>query len=1167
VGVRSLKPSRRALAIACALAGLCVAPASALGASPLAWSAPKLIDTQGPFGSTNEVESIGCPSSGLCVIGSFRGKVAISTDPSDGTSATAKWIMLGTPATGTVVGMSCPSTGLCVGIDDDGNALTSTNPTAAGGSTWSSEAVDTAGGGTPLDTIACPSTTLCVAGDQTGHILTTTDPMDGASATWTVKAVDSDGFFISGISCPSTTLCVAVDREGNALVSTDPADGATATWTVSTIVTFADPTKDRLQDVSCVPATTTCIAVSQQGSTYTSTDPAAATPTWTPDAVDAGSAIEKIACDAKPLCVIVDVKLGGLGASINALETTDPSDGAGATWSKQAGFETSPSPFFPDLPTAVSCAANQCVTGDSFGRTVTSVNAAAGDAVTWKTQSGIVGENRITGTSCPSTTLCAAVDNEGNVFTTADPGDGAGATWAETTVKTASAATVHFNAISCPTTSLCVAVDNSGNVAISTDPADGASATWKVASIDTVIIEAVSCASTTLCVATDDRGNVLTTKNPTAASPSWSTVDADGSGDVRGVSCIASPELCAAVDDTGNVLVSTDPHLGATATWTVSNIDGSNTMNGISCIAMPSEACFAIDGDGQVVSSTDPQDGASATWSTSSADSSSPLSAISCPDATLCVAVDQAGNAVTTTNPTDSAPTFTVNHGIDGASTQFMSVSCASAQLCLAGDNVGQVLTGIGHKLTVTIGGGGQGSVTSAPSGISCPSACATGYAAGTEVTLTATPIGTSTFTGWSGGGCSGTGTCTVTMDSDQDVTANFTGSETLLVTVGGAGTGKVTSSPTGISCPPTCSASYDGGTPVTLTAAAGAGSTFAGWSGGTCSGTTPTCNVTMDADKSVTATFVTNPTLTVTSTVASGAAGKVTSDTGGISCPSTCSHAYAPGTVVTLTAVPGTNSTFTGWSGGGCSGTSTCTVTMNADTAVTATFAVAVHTLTLSTGGTGAGKLTSSPAGISCPGTCSASFPATAKVTLTAVPDTGSTFAGWSGACTGTGACSVTMSADKAVTATFTASTGGGGGGGGTPSPPAAPTCTLKPDGKKVLIKAPGHTHREKSRAAAALRTLKLTATCDQDAALTLTGKVTSTGKRKHGKKPKARHATVHASGSGLAGQGLVLSVRLPASAVKHGAHVSVAFTLTASNVNGSASATASIRRLRLVG
>ncbi|KJU86467.1 protein containing DUF1566 [Candidatus Magnetobacterium bavaricum] len=76
---------------------------------------------------------------------------------------------------------------------------------------------------------------------------------------------------------------------------------------------------------------------------------------------------------------------------------------------------------------------------------------------------------------------------------------------------------------------------------------------------------------------------------------------------------------------------------------------------------------------------------------------------------------------------------------------------------------------------------------------------------------------------------------------------------------------------------------------------------------------------------------------------------------------------------------------------------------------------------LAISKAGTGSGTVTSSPAGINCGSTCSASFYPDTSVTLTATADSGSTFTGWSVDCTGTSStCPVTMSAAKNVTATF---------------------------------------------------------------------------------------------------------------------------------------------------
>jgi len=159
----------------------------------------------------------------------------------------------------------------------------------------------------------------------------------------------------------------------------------------------------------------------------------------------------------------------------------------------------------------------------------------------------------------------------------------------------------------------------------------------------------------------------------------------------------------------------------------------------------------------------------------------------------------------------------------------------------------------------------------------------------------------------------------------------------TLTVQKSGAGTGTVTSSPAGINCGSTCSASYASGAQVTLTATPASTSTFSGWSGAGCSGT-GTCVVTLNAAAKVTATFIPKVTLTV-STSGTGS-GSVTSSPAGIDCGATCSAAFANGTSVTLTASADSGSTFSGWSGGGCSGTATCQVALTATTSVTASFA-----------------------------------------------------------------------------------------------------------------------------------------------------------------------------------------------------------------------------------
>jgi hypothetical protein len=111
-------------------------------------------------------------------------------------------------------------------------------------------------------------------------------------------------------------------------------------------------------------------------------------------------------------------------------------------------------------------------------------------------------------------------------------------------------------------------------------------------------------------------------------------------------------------------------------------------------------------------------------------------------------------------------------------------------------------------------------------------------------------------------------------------------------------------------------------------------------------------------------------------------------------------------------------------------SGTGTCTVkydqpgndSYNAAPQVVETVRAVVprFTLTITKSGAGSGTVTSSVAAISCGTTCAADFDSGTTVTLTATPAANSTFIGWSGACGGSGSCTVTIDAAKTATATF---------------------------------------------------------------------------------------------------------------------------------------------------
>ena len=153
------------------------------------------------------------------------------------------------------------------------------------------------------------------------------------------------------------------------------------------------------------------------------------------------------------------------------------------------------------------------------------------------------------------------------------------------------------------------------------------------------------------------------------------------------------------------------------------------------------------------------------------------------------------------------------------------------------------------------------------------------------------------------------------------------------------------------------------------------------------------------------------------TLTVSTSGNGAVTSTDGNIDCPGTCSYSYQ-NAQVTLNATPASGWAFSSW-GGACSGSDLpATSPSRQNTSVRATFYQLPVTLTVSVAGSG--TVTSTDGHINCPGTCTHTYDPNSPVTLNAAAASGWIFAGWTGACTGVGACNLTMTANLSVTAVF---------------------------------------------------------------------------------------------------------------------------------------------------
>ncbi len=184
--------------------------------------------------------------------------------------------------------------------------------------------------------------------------------------------------------------------------------------------------------------------------------------------------------------------------------------------------------------------------------------------------------------------------------------------------------------------------------------------------------------------------------------------------------------------------------------------------------------------------------------------------------------------------------------------------ACAGTEACKVTMDQGQTVKATfksvpRYELTLSKDGTGSGRVTG--QGIYCGDDCSEEYPQDTQVTLTAMPSVDSTLVSWEGA-CSGNETsCVVSISQAQTVTVIFALIQPRLIVIkDGTGTGHVTDGEA-LDCGENCEAAYDEETPVTLTATASDNATFAGWNGA-CAGTATTCEISMDQDKIVTATF-----------------------------------------------------------------------------------------------------------------------------------------------------------------------------------------------------------------------------------------------------------------------------------------------------------------------
>jgi hypothetical protein len=333
----------------------------------------------------------------------------------------------------------------------------------------------------------------------------------------------------------------------------------------------------------------------------------------------------------------------------------------------------------------IDCAGDQlCVATGGEGKILVSTDPTGGVAAWEEVAIEEASADDLTSISCSGVAFCAAVDDGGHLFTTAEPT--AVGSWDRATVDPG----VELTDISCPSISFCAAVDADGNVLVSSEPAGGPTA-WDVASIATTgELRAISCSSTALCVIVHDEGipdsRLLVSTDPLAGAGSWSDGGANLENAGYDVSC-PSDSFCAVAYWHG-VLVSDEPAGGADA-WHSSH--ASEAWGGISC---PSEGfCLAEVAGGGVLASRDPA-AVTPTWKEfrTSATTLYSLRGVDCTSADFCAMIDADGSVYTSTAP-DGEPEDWVRTPTGAQAPELDSVACPTATFCAATGTLGRLYT------------------------------------------------------------------------------------------------------------------------------------------------------------------------------------------------------------------------------------------------------------------------------------------------------------------------------------------------------------------------------------------------------------------------------------------------------------------------------------------
>jgi hypothetical protein len=309
-----------------------------------------------------------------------------------------------------------------------------------------------------------------------------------AAADWTEPIPVDPGNSLEAVTCTSASTCLALDSAGNLIASDANGLGpaAPSAWTTPTPIGLTG-NGGTFTAISCPGGLSFCAAFDSNGNVFYSSDPLSQPATWktyaalneifggntgsgeNTDQADALACAPPSTSDAPPaFCLVADTH-GNLAYTTEITSARD--EFGGLTWSPPYSADPSWDENEPTAITSISCPSSSlCLATDELGNIIESPDSVqqAQNNEQWTVLNSIDagagslnGSPGVRGISCPSTTLCLAVDGSGNVLYTETPAAVHQGGW---TVVSSLNPAGGITGISCPTTTECVLTDQGGDI-------------------------------------------------------------------------------------------------------------------------------------------------------------------------------------------------------------------------------------------------------------------------------------------------------------------------------------------------------------------------------------------------------------------------------------------------------------------------------------------------------------------------------------------------------------------------------------------------------------------------------------------------------------------------------------------------------------------------------